>query len=146
MSIPKHILHADDDPLITAVLAATLREEGGYEVTSINDPTEVLPALVRQQHRVVVLDIDMPKIDGIQLLRQIKAFDGGIQVVMLTGMVTMSTVLQTLQTGAEACFFKPIENFAPLLAALDDCFRKSERWWATLDELSRRRRAEAALR
>jgi CheY-like chemotaxis protein len=145
VSVPKHILHVDDDPIMTALVAETLREEG-YRVTSLNDPTLACATLVRGQQRVVLLDIDMPEIDGLQLLRQIKTFDGGIQVVMLTGLVTMSVALRTMQDGAEACLFKPVTDFGPLLDALADCFRKSERWWNTLDELSRRRRSEAMAR
>ena len=85
----------------------------------------------------------MPRINGLDLLKEIKAFDGGMQVVMLTGLVTMTTVLQSLRCGAESCFFKPIADIRPLVAGLEACFQKIERWWETLDELSSRRKAEA---
>jgi CheY-like chemotaxis protein len=143
MNVKRSILHADDDPVLSALVAAHLQERG-YDVTSVDDPREVIPCLLRNQQRVALLDIDMPHIDGLRLLRQIKEFDGGIQVVMLTGLVSMTTVLQSLRWGAEACFFKPLSDFGPLADALADCFRKSERWWTTLDELSRRRRSEGA--
>jgi hypothetical protein len=63
---------------------------------------------------------------------------------MLTSLVTMTTVLQSLRWGAEACFFKPLLDVNPLVEALYDCFRKIDRWWITLEELSRQRKAETA--
>jgi DNA-binding NtrC family response regulator len=90
----------------------------------------------------VILDIDMPGINGLDLLREIKAYDGGIQVIMLTGMVSLSTLLQSFRWGAEACIFKPLGDLDPLLEALEDTFRKINRWWTALEELSQRRRQE----
>jgi CheY-like chemotaxis protein len=137
----RRILHVDDDPQITALVAEYLRSYG-YETTAMHDPCQVIQQLPAFRERVVLLDIDMPRINGLELLKEIKAFDGGIQVVMLTGLVTMTTVLQSLQLGAEACFFKPVVEIEPMVDALTDCFRKLDRWWLTLDELSGRRKAE----
>jgi CheY-like chemotaxis protein len=141
MNVKRNILHADDDAIFAELVAEHLRDEG-YGVTSLQDPSHVLSRLLKGQERVVLLDIDMPTVNGLQLLKQIKDFDGGIQVVMLTGLVSMTSVLQALRCGAEGCFFKPVTDFQPLLEAIADCFRKSERWWATLDELSHRRHLE----
>ena len=137
MNRDRTVLHVDDDPQICRVVAKRL-ERHGYNVTSINDPAEVLQELVRDQWRVILLDIDLPNIYGLDLLRDIKAFDNGIQVIMLTGMVSLSTVLQSLRLGAEACLFKPLDSVEPLVEVLDDTFRKVDRWWSTLDELSQR--------
>jgi CheY-like chemotaxis protein len=143
MKLPRRILHVDDDPEVTSLVAEYLKDYG-YETAAIHDPRHVIERLPRFQERVVLLDIDMPFINGLELLTQIKSFDGGIQVVMLTGLVTMSSVLQSLRLGAEACFFKPIHEINPLVDALECCRQKLERWWSTLDELSRRRKTEAA--
>ena len=142
MFVPRRILHVDDDPQITNLVAAYLHDYG-FETSSVHDPCQVIQQLPRYQERVVILDIDMPRLNGLELLTQIKAFDGGIQVVMLTGLVTMTTVLQSLRLGAEACFFKPVDAIEPLVDALSDCFRKLDRWWGTLDELTRRRKEES---
>ncbi len=142
MTVPRRILHVDDDPAITTLVAEYLKDYG-YESVAMHNPCEVIRQLPRFQERVVLLDIDMPRVSGLDLLREIKEFDGGIQVVMLTGLVTMTTVLQSLRLGAEACFFKPVTQIEPLVDALGDCFRKLDRWWAALDELSRRRKGDA---
>lgn len=135
------VLHIDDDPQVTRMVAKRLSEHG-YEVTSLNDPHKAMKELMQNQWRVVLLDIDMPGVNGLNLLREIKAYDGGIQVIMLTGVVTLSTLLQSFRWGAEACFFKPLGDIRPLLGSLDDTFRKINRWWAALEELSQRRRQE----
>ena len=138
MNSSRAVLHVDDDPQFTRAIAARLAIFG-FEVQSLNDSRRVLDELMRGQYRIVLLDIDMPHFDGLEVLRQIKSYDGGIQVVMLTGIVTMSAVLQSLRQGAEACLFKPVRDIEPLVDAIDEAFRKLDRWWQALEELSRRR-------
>ena len=138
MNPTRTVLHVDDDPQITRIVAEYLRN-AGYEVTSLNDPTQAMKELISSQHRVIILDIDMPRINGLDLLQEIKAYDGGIQVIMLTGVVTLTTVLRSFRLGAEACFFKPLVSAEPLLEAIADVFRKIDRWWAALEDLSHRR-------
>lgn len=138
------ILHVDDDVQVTRLVAAELKKRG-YRVESLNDPLQAVSHLVRTQHRVVLLDVDMPGKDGLTLLREIKQLDGGIQVVMLTGLASMSTILQALRWGAEACFFKPITDFEPLAEALEDTFRKDDRWWSALADLKQRKQEMTAV-
>jgi DNA-binding NtrC family response regulator len=76
-------------------------------------------------------------------LRQIKRHDGGIQVILLTGLVSMNTVLDSMRTGAEACLFKPIHDFDELYEVLDAAYAKVGRWWRTLQDLADRSRAQA---
>lgn len=140
MADTKHsVLHIDDDPQVTRIVNRQLSLRG-YEVTSLNDPSLVVDYLLENECRVVISDIDMPGINGIELLQQIKRQDGGVQVIMLTGLVTMTSVLRSLRLGAEACLFKPLTKVDPLDQALQDSFRKLDRWWNTLEELSQRRR------
>ncbi len=138
MNPEKAILHIDDDPQVTRFVGARLKAHG-YRVTSLNDPRIALRELMQNQWRVVLLDIDMPGVNGLDLLREIKAYDGGIQVLMLTGVTSMNSLLQSFRFGAEACLFKPLNDYQPLFDALDDTFRKIDRWWDALEELSQRR-------
>ncbi len=138
MNTDKAVLHIDDDPQITRLVGARLQTHG-YRVTSINDPRMALRELMQNQWRVVLLDIDMPGMNGLDLLREIKAYDGGIQVLMLTGVTSMNALLQSFRFGAEACLFKPLNDYQPLYDALADTFRKIDRWWDALEELSQRR-------
>jgi len=135
------ILHIDDDPLILRIVAEKLRSTG-HEVISLSDPKQALNELIEHEYRVVLLDIDMPDINGLELLKQIKKQDGGIQVIMLTGLVTMNTVLESMRYGAEACIFKPITDFETLQQTLKTTYTKLERWWETLRELHTRKSQE----
>jgi DNA-binding NtrC family response regulator len=144
VNLTRSILHVDDDPQITRLVGEQLRSRG-YDVTSLNDPTETMKELMTAQHRIIILDIDMPNLNGLDLLQDIKTYDGGVQVIMLTGIVTLTTVLRSLRLGAEACFFKPMPSIDPLVEALEDIFRKNERWWIALDDLSHRKRGECVM-
>lgn len=140
----REILHVDDDPQITRLIAKQL-EAHGYNVKSLNDPAEVINDLIHGKRRVVLLDIDMPGTNGIELLSQIKEYDAGIQVIMLSGVVTVTTALQALKAGAEACFFKPVNDIGPIVEALDAAFCRIDHWWEALRELSLRKHAPAAV-
>lgn len=139
----KAVLHVDDDPLITRIVGAQIRA-GGYDSKAIHDPTEAFEAMIRGQFRIVLLDIHMPQQSGLQLLSEIKAYDAGIQVIMLTGLVNETTVIETMRQGAEACLFKPILDPKILTDAIDDAFKRNNRWWHSLRDLTQRRRKEEA--
>ena len=136
----REILHVDDDPQITRLIARQL-EAHGYNVKSRNDPAEAINELVHGKRRVVLLDIDMPGMDGLEVLHQIKEYDGGIQVIMLSGVVPVSSALKALRAGAEECFFKPVDDIGSIVETLDRAFQKIDYWWEALKDLTHRKRA-----
>jgi DNA-binding NtrC family response regulator len=138
MNTEKTVLHVDDDPSILALVKAALQHRG-YTVVSISDPTKALQELRRSGARVAILDIEMPVMDGLTLLREIKKQDAGIKTIMLTGMVSMSTVLNATSLGAEECVFKPIKNLNDVVQAVERCFANIESWWDALREWMDRR-------
>lgn len=144
MNSRRLILHIDDDPQFTRALAARLAIFG-IEARPLNDPHYALEELALGQYRVVLLDLDMPHLDGLEVLRQIKTYDGGFQVVVLTDLVPLTTLLQGLRLGAEATLFKPVRDVEPLVSVIDDVFRKLDRWRDALEELTRRKQAELEL-
>ncbi len=131
----REILHVDDDPQFTRLVAARLKSYG-IQTCQLNDARECLDRVIYDGYRLVLLDIDMPHVDGLKLLDDIKQHDSGIQVVMLTGLVTMTSALRSFRLGAEACLFKPMEDFAPLVEAIHRAFRKIDGWWQTLENRS----------
>lgn len=135
------ILHVDDDRLMTEIVRERL-EPYGYRVIPINDPTGIVDVLVRNNCRVVLLDVQMPQANGLEILTQIKQYDGGVLVIMLTGLVSMTSVLESMRRGAEACLFKPLNDVEPLVKSLESAFQKIDHWWETLQDLTSRRRDE----
>ncbi len=133
----RKILHVDDDDSILRFTSVALKKHG-YDVKTVNDPLKALDVLISTGCRVVVLDIEMPTMTGMELLRRIKQYDGGIQVIMLTGLVTQNTVLESMRWGAEACVFKPINDLEPLVTGVEAAFQKVDRWWDSLRDLKKR--------
>lgn len=135
------VLHIDDEPLVTMVIQTMLRPLG-IETVPLNDPSQALDRLLHDRYQVVLLDVQMPGYDGLELLREIKRLDGGISVIMLTGIVSQATVLQSLRRGAAACFFKPVTDPTHLAGAIGAAYDSLERWWQTLQDLSAMRRQD----
>jgi DNA-binding NtrC family response regulator len=131
------VLHLDDDPSILRLVACEL-QRCGYQVVSVEEPGDLPRVLVETNARVVLLDVNLPGVDGLQLLRQIKLHDGSVQVILLTGVVSITTVLQAMRWGAEGCVFKPVKDMARLDNLLRACFAKVDAWSDALHELTAR--------
>ena len=127
------VLHVDDDPSILRLVAKRLGDKG-FEVVSVEDPREVLSFVTNDGIRVVILDVDLPYIDGVSLLKNIKASDAGVQVILCTGMVSLTTITSAIAAGAEGCVFKPLTDITPLVTAVNHAFAKIDRWWDVLSE------------
>jgi DNA-binding NtrC family response regulator len=133
MRTNKTVLHVDDDQAILNLVRVSLQKRG-YTVISVIDPLIALAILNKSGARVAILDIEMPGMDGLALLREIKQRDAGIKTIMLTGMVSMGTILQATRLGAEECVFKPIKDLNYLSDAVDRCFQNIDSWWDALRE------------
>ncbi len=136
---PLRVLHIDDDTDATRWVAALLRPRG-IEVTALHDPSQALERITQENFRVVILDIDFPTMNGLDLLQQIKQADGGTAVIMLTGVVTLSNVLRSMRKGATACLFKPLTDADTLMNCLNEITGNFNRWWTSLKQLSELRR------
>jgi len=78
------ILVCDDDKAILDYMQ-TLLEADGYHVKSLNDPTQVENEVRDGDYHVLVLDLMMPKLDGIEVLRRVRKIDTDIGVIIFTG-------------------------------------------------------------
>ena len=137
----RQILHVDDDPSILRIVRKRLGDEG-ISVISLADSRQTIQTIQSASVQVVLLDIDMPHFDGIEVLKQIKSFSGNIQVIMLTGLISQLTAIEAMSNGAEYCIFKPIVDPSKLLHAIDLTFSKIDLWRSSLHELKMRRTVE----
>lgn len=135
------VLHVDDDPDMLQLVAKYLSKD--FQVHSIADPTKAIDHLARTGCRLVILDIQMGEHNGLDLLRTIKRLDGGILVVMLTGLVSLESVLVSMRDGAEACLFKPVSKPEELITTMEQCADKVARWHRSVNELLVRRASES---
>jgi two-component system, NtrC family, nitrogen regulation response regulator NtrX len=102
-----HILVVDDEPSIRESLGGILEDEG-YRVTPAEDGESGL-TLMRDQHfDVVLLDIWLPKMDGLEVLQQVKDLDDRPEVVMISGHGTVETAVRATKLGAYDFLEKPL--------------------------------------
>jgi PAS domain S-box-containing protein len=128
-----HILIVDDEKSIRRTLAEFLREEG-HKVVEAEDAEVALQRLRESDYDVVVTDIILPRVTGVELLRRIHATAPHVQVVMMTGEPTVETATESLRMGAVDYLFKPITKAAILrvvsnaarIKSLDDTKRRLE--------------------
>jgi len=115
------VLLVDDEPELLRGVCRGLKQQG-YNVTEARNGEEAVGHLSRRSFDVVVSDIVMPGMDGIQLLRQIRQHDLHVPVVLMTGAPAVSTAVQALEYGAFHYLTKPVD-----LEALDQVVGKAVR-------------------
>ncbi|THJ75392.1 response regulator transcription factor [Candidatus Frankia alpina] len=112
------VLVVDDDAAVRESLERSLRFEG-YEVTTAIDGADALDAVGRDQPDIVVLDVMMPRIDGLETCRQLRARGDDVPVLMLTARDGLADRVSGLDVGADDYLVKPFaleELFARLRA------------------------------
>jgi two-component system nitrogen regulation response regulator NtrX len=105
----------DDEPSILQSLSGLLSDEG-FEVTTASNGYEALQRIEQEAPDLVLLDIWMPGIDGIETLKEIKKTTPHVQVVMITGHGTIETAVQATKLGAFDFIEKPLSIDKVILA------------------------------
>jgi DNA-binding response OmpR family regulator len=102
------ILVADDDEDIL-LLVNTVLERAGYEVVATRDGAEALAAAMQRRPDLVVLDVAMPEVDGLEVLRRLRAHASttDVPVLLLSARVQEDDVKRGFDTGANAYVQKP---------------------------------------
>ncbi|MGH3054621.1 MAG: sigma-54-dependent transcriptional regulator, partial [Gaiellaceae bacterium] len=103
------ILVVDDEQSMTQFLGIVLRKEG-YEVTTVSSGREALEKVKAEAPDVVITDIKMPGMDGIQLLQGIKKLDPGIPVVIMTAYASQQSAIEAVNLGAFQYLIKNAKN------------------------------------
>ena len=102
------LLAIDDDPRSLALIAATV-EQDGLEVRTCDDPERALDIVRERLPRVVICDLVMPKLNGMQVLHEIIAIDPTIEVILLTGHYSAETAVEAIREGAFDYLTKPVD-------------------------------------
>jgi DNA-binding response OmpR family regulator len=102
------ILVADDNADILGLVKAVL-ERSGYDVVTVSDGAQALASVDERKPDLAVLDITMPEIDGLEVLRCLRADTkmSGLPVVLLTAQAQEADVVTGFATGASAYLKKP---------------------------------------
>jgi response regulator RpfG family c-di-GMP phosphodiesterase len=117
------ILLVDDErPIVDA--ATTSLRRAGYFVASTTSPHEAIEMAIREPFDLLLSDIMMPGMTGIELLRTVKHLYPDIAGIMITGHGTMEAAIEALKAGATGFLLKPF-TASELRAAVDDALAKS---------------------
>lgn len=102
----QRVLVVDDDPTVSDVVRRYL-ERAGYAVALAGDGLAALAAYEREQPDLVVLDLMLPSMDGLEVCRRLRAKSSGVPVIMLTALGEESDRVLGLQLGADDYVTKP---------------------------------------
>ena len=100
------VLVVDDDKEISDYMETFLAKDG-FQVTAQNDPTNVEEEVRVGGYHLVVLDLMMPKMDGVQVLERIRKVDNDVAVVIFTGYPSLETAVQSMKLDAVDYLKKP---------------------------------------
>lgn len=101
------ILLADDHPVVRDGLAAMLATQPDFEVVGeAGNGAEAVAEAARLRPDVVLMDLQMPELDGIEAIRRLRAADPSVQVVVLTAFDTDERIVGSLQAGAQGYLLK----------------------------------------
>ncbi|MEV0233009.1 response regulator transcription factor [Nonomuraea sp. NPDC050786] len=108
MSEPARLLVVDDEPALREALQSSLEFEG-YKVVTANDGLAALEALAQEPYDAVLLDVMMPRLDGLTACRRLRASGNHIPVLMLTARDAVGDRVSGLDAGADDYLVKPFE-------------------------------------
>ncbi|MBI1289776.1 response regulator [bacterium] len=114
------ILILDDEVKMAALLARSL-ERSGYEAKAVSEPSQALAELKASRFDVLLTDLRMPGMDGLEILLRAKQIDPGIEVILMTAYASVETTREAMKRGAVDYLEKPIsaeEDLKPLLERL----------------------------
>lgn len=143
------VLLIDDDPGIRKVMSITL-EDAGYLVVTAADGESGVDLCEKESPNIVITDIRMPGIDGIEVLKRIKELDTDVEVIVVTAFSEIELAINALQLDASDFITKPINDDALWIALkrAKDRYKTrkdlkdytsviEERWMETAEELAK---------
>jgi two-component system NtrC family response regulator len=116
-----NILLADDDNALRRVIQFKLQKKG-YEVTAVENGEEALKELGERPFDLLIADIRMPKVDGIQLLEESNGIQPDLKVILMTAYATVPQAVQAVKSGAFDYLTKPFDD-DELFLIIEKAFR-----------------------
>ena len=118
----RKILVVDDDMDLRSSIVSALNEDGQYTVDQACDGEEAVNRVRASQYDLVLMDVNMPKMTGIEALKEIKAHDPSIMVIMLTAFSNIRDAIEATRLGAFNYLEKPVKS-DNLAYMIDQAFR-----------------------
>lgn len=111
-SEPLKIIVADDEPLMRGLLTSYLSKECKHEIHKAVDGREALNLYKTHAEEIdiIFLDIEMPKLNGLEVLKEVRAINAEAYVVIISGVGTLSNVKSAIDAGVNGFIVKPFTN------------------------------------
>lgn len=129
------ILVVDDEREITEMLSRHFRFLG-YEVETENNPLKALETLRSKKKEVLITDLMMPEMNGLDLIKTVRREQPLIRIVVITGYVTLNNAMDCLRHGAEALIPKPLEDMGDLERSVEKAVETVNAWVSQLKRLT----------
>lgn len=104
----KYILAVDDEPSMLRLLEISLRQ-AGYQPLTAKDGEEALEVILAQKVDCVVTDLHMPRMDGLQLLKEIRKTDSELPVIIVTAQGEIKSAIEAMKNGASDYILRPFD-------------------------------------
>jgi DNA-binding NtrC family response regulator len=104
------ILIVDDEPDMLKLLGMILREKTPYEITSTNNPLEAIDLMKKDRFDIVISDLKMPGLDGIEIIDAVKKVDPDTPVIIITAYGTVESATEAMQKGGFDFITKPFRK------------------------------------
>ena len=126
---PAKLILLDDDPCMVRLLANIIHRSFRHEIEMqpYSDPALARDCLERELIDIVVTDLDMPEINGLEILRITKRRNPCAQVLLVTGHSSVPALLDALEYGASDYLLKPVEEMS-FLQLIGDALSRGSRW------------------
>lgn len=108
MENPHHVLVVDDQKGVRQLLQIFFQEEG-FKTTAVSNGQEAVNFLHSQKPDLIVMDVKMPIMSGLEALSHIKKLHPGIPVIMMTAYADEVKRKKLVNLGAKMCLFKPLD-------------------------------------
>ncbi|WP_432734864.1 response regulator [Maridesulfovibrio sp. FT414] len=126
-SKPTSILILDDEPIVSKRLHPAL-EKKGYEVESFVDSSKALERIHERNFDIVVTDLKMDGVDGMQFMTEVKKLSPETEVIIITGFATMETAKESIRKGIFDFLAKPFKlgEIQEVISQADEKIKKAK--------------------
>jgi len=126
------ILIIDDDPGCLDSLKSSL-ELSGYDCEAFTQPKKAVKAYKKSRHDIIITDMKMPTMTGLEVLKEIKSFNPDAKVIIITAYGDVETAIAAVNNHAYAFFGKPL-NFPELMETIEKAEKDHEARKLTREE------------
>lgn len=134
--MPHAILVVDDDPIIRQVVVRHLTLLG-HDAAAVENGIEALAAIDRKRYDIVVTDLQMPDMDGHELLIRLRREQPLIRAIVMTSYVTLDAIMACLREGAFSFVTKPLGDCKELDRCIEQAAQVVSDWRSQLLKLQR---------